>query len=75
LSPDGHKQAEALKNFLIGYRQQQLENGNDDKQRPLTVSEMKVLDFPQSEPKVARKKGLGIHQETCIASRSSFCRG
>jgi hypothetical protein len=34
----GHKQAEALKHFLINYRQQQLDMGNEEKLRPLTVS-------------------------------------
>ncbi|CAO3689319.1 unnamed protein product [Umbelopsis ramanniana] len=37
LSSVGHKQAEALKHFLINYRQQQLDMGNEEKLRPLTV--------------------------------------
>ncbi|KAG2172236.1 hypothetical protein INT43_004777 [Umbelopsis isabellina] len=37
LSSDGHKQAEALKNFLVDYRKQQQESGTEDKPRPLTV--------------------------------------
>ncbi|KAI9289923.1 6-phosphofructo-2-kinase-domain-containing protein [Umbelopsis sp. AD052] len=37
LSPVGHKQAEALKTFIVNYRQQQLDMGIEEKLRPLTV--------------------------------------